>query len=183
MKNGFLVLVVLGFLSFQQEGHPRRVFVSDFVECYYPNDLTTPLYIYDKIYGEIVDSLFNGNEYQWYKLAIRHSAPDHWFCIEHLIQAPSHPVTEFIKYEGSWVHSTDLRINSHELFSDDLTSFYSQPCDSSKIAFSHQGFFTMNLIEVDNRWAKVQVEENIGWLPIANQCGVPWTTCVGYVRD
>lgn len=176
----FLVFV-LGGLAFQSKPKVKRIFIDDFVECYYPNELKSPLYIYDSYQGEIIDTLENQHNRQWYKLALRQSKPDNWFELEHLLSCPTEPVREYLAYEGAWVCTAELTVRTGEMMNGYTFNLYSEPDENSAVSYVVTEYTQAKIMAVDGMWAKVKFDAavglQIGWMSRWNQCGVPWTTC------
>jgi len=164
-------------------GYPQSAFKihsPEFVECYYPNEIQSPLAIYDGMLGNPIDSLKNIHKFCWYKLAIQ-SSENGWFKIENLMIIPGcedHPNNKDInRYKDKWVKSEDLLINLPE-FGTDL---YKEANLNSELIRVNK-FAKGILLEVKGQWAKVRIDmadENTleAWLKRSDQCALPYTSC------
>ena len=177
----FVILLLLSSLSLFAQEKDKMIFL-DFVESYYNKESKKPILIYDKINGQVVDSLYNlDDKYAWYKLAILDSESG-WLKIKNIQRLPSS--YKNYDYEGLWVKSNDFLINVEIYNEGQVVYLYELPTkDSNRIhkLDSHQ---IVNVQEIDGLWAKVNFvidkKKVEGWLSFKNQCGLPWTTCPKY---
>lgn len=166
-----------------------EIFFENFVECYYPEEETEPISIYENPNGKIIAELDVLTEpHCWYKFAVSESK-NGYLKIENIIVLPScddNELNENIeKYKDKWVSTTtnleiDLPDSGREKSKVDF-NFYTKPSTNSKIVFTANEFLRAYLIEVQGTWAKLRVKkdgkEYIGWLKRKYQCSYPWTTC------
>jgi len=156
----------------------KQVSSVDLVEAYYDSKATEPLYIYDSINGQIVDTLkTNVMVDSWYKIAIV-SSEYGWFKIKNIQQLPS-TKPNYI-YENYWVRNSNFLIsakNSKEAISIYL---YDQPDLESNKIHKLDRFQIMHIIETNDLWAMVRfkIGKKIinGWLNFKNQCANPLVT-------
>jgi hypothetical protein len=180
--NGLIVLLFFSFIwPDKSENKPERYYVDGYVECFYPKSDSFPLFIYDTHQGNCIDTLLNGAEYQWYKMALRSSKPDQWFELEHLIQMPGRPVKEFTNHEGHWVHFANLQLFVPDISGNLKVCFFENHDLNSSVVHQVNHYQKLILLEIWQDWAKVCFWENGKkievWLPKADQCAAPWTNC------
>nr|WP_321234870.1 hypothetical protein [uncultured Psychroserpens sp.] len=143
------------------------------VNCYYNNDVKTPILIYDNINGKVVDTLYNSEDKNaWYKLTILESDYG-WFKIKRL----STPTEQF-NYENYWVKSQHFLVSVDS--SSDNKNIYLYDLPSTKANKIHKldDFQKVSVTEVDGNWSKVKFKvgkkEIEGWLGFEYQIANPW---------
>lgn len=186
MNKLIFIIFIITSTTFSQKKE-ASIFYRDFVECFYEQETTELLSIYDKIDGKIVAQLSNSDEiFCWYKLTLLKSK-NGWFEIENLMIVPdcsSHEVNKDInKYKGCWIKKDNLRIEISEIAIEGSKGikFYSEPSIQSNLVYRSPVYLKTELIEIKDLWAKVRFKLNNkvieGWLHDDDQCAYPWTTC------
>jgi hypothetical protein len=186
MRKLILTLIILTSINISaQKG--SELFFGDFVECYYSNKETEPIFIYENPNGKLIAELKPLTElYCWYKFSISESK-DGWLKIENIIVLPSCRENELNKnielYKGKWILANKMKINIADLDVEPKNGvkFYKKPNLTSDLVYQSGQFLETELIEISGLWAKVCFETNgkkmIGWLQRKVQCAYPWTSC------
>ncbi|MEH6537807.1 MAG: hypothetical protein V7719_15505 [Psychroserpens sp.] len=151
----------------------------DFVESYYDSETDKPLYIYDRVNGEIVGTLKNSDAISsWYKIAIIESEYG-WFKIKNIQRLPN--AYKNYDYENHWVKASEFLINVDTYDENHRVYLYDEPTKTSNKIHKIDNFQQVNVIETNDLWAKISFmvgkKKVIGWLSFKDQCAYPWTTC------
>jgi hypothetical protein len=179
----FLSLIMLSSYSQNQE----KIFYNDFVECYFNNETSDSLKIYDKIDGVLLATLKinqDDERYKWFKIAIQKSQ-NGWAQIENIMQAPisDDSTNSLMSYKNKWIPIQHLKINTTSMDSHDSLGvpFYKLPNINSDLVIKSGKYLTLSLLETNDLWAKVSFVKNeieyIAWIERKNQCASPWTIC------
>ncbi|WP_298896339.1 hypothetical protein [uncultured Psychroserpens sp.] len=173
-----IIISLLCCLSFLIHGD-NNLLSNSYVECYYDKEVKRPILVYDSINGKIVDSLYNiDDKYAWYKLTILESEYG-WFKIKKISRLPSSHID--YNYENYWVKNIGFLINADNYSDKHHVYLYDLPSVTSNKIHRLDNFQKVNVIEVDDLWAKVKFtvgkKQIEGWLGYNDQCGLPWTTC------
>ncbi|MFD2561161.1 hypothetical protein [Aquimarina rubra] len=186
MKKLILTLLFLTSLNvFSQKR--TKIFFKDFVECFYSDNATEPISIYNNPNENIMAELnLLTKPHCWYKFTISESK-DGWLKIENVIVLPACEDNELNmdigKYKNKWIKSKDMIINigasgdtkisclndkNDKGFAEIGYRFYSKPNSESEIAFCVKGYTESELIAVNGTWAKLKIEYDsksyIGWI-------------------
>jgi hypothetical protein len=187
MKKVILLSLMLHTL-FGYTQTKENVLPDDFVECYFDNTTSDSLVIYDSINGEHLLSLKMGQENRknfWYKVTIKQTISG-WAQIQNIQIVPnrnSRSQNELKTYVGSWIKIENLKIDIADISLPDSLGvpFYSEPTLQSEIICKSGKFLKLNLLAVNDKWAKVSfVHKGIlynAWIEGKNQCASPWTSC------
>ena len=173
-------IVFLLFFSlnlFAQEGH--KIHYSNLVEAYYDKETKQPLYIYDTINGNIVDTLQNIEaENSWYKIAIIDNKYG-WFKIKNVQRLPN--AYKNYGYENLWVKTSNFLISVYVFEENHIVYLYDGPTNESNKIHKIEGIQPVHVLETNDLWAMVSFmigEKTVkGWLNYKDQCACSWTTC------
>lgn len=175
-----IIIVLFSFCGFAQ--NQNQLHYLDVVEAYYNKESVKPLYIYDAVDGNIIDTLFNiESKNAYYKISIIESQYG-WFKIKNLQRLPES--YKNYDYENHWVKSSNFLIHVDNYDEKRVVYLYDLPSKKSNRIHKLDDFQITNVIEISDRWAKVKFKVGKktieGWLDFKDQCAYPWTTCPKY---
>ncbi|WP_040281828.1 hypothetical protein [Psychroserpens damuponensis] len=154
----------------------------DFVEAYHHKESKVPLYVYDQINGNIVDTLQPiENALDYYKIAII-SSEYGWFKIKNIQKLPN--TLKDYGYENHWVTSKNFIIHVDNYDENHQVYLYDLPSKKANKIHKVNNYQITSVIEISDLWAKVQFQVGKktieGWLYFKDQCAYPWTVCLKY---
>jgi len=128
----------------------------DSVQCYYFQEETDALFIYDDPNGNLIDSLPPLSRFCYYIISIAEVKED-WLRIKNLQVKPcdDHPLIDNQElYKNNWVKIEDLLINSSQFGS----KLYREHSYESEVVFESNEFYSVSPVAIDGLWAKVRIE-------------------------
>ena len=175
-----IILLLIGCLGFSQ--NQEQIHYRDLVETYYNKESTKPLYVYDAVNGNVIDTLNNIEaKNAYYKIAVVDSEYG-WFKIKNIQRLPES--YKNYGYEDHWVRASNFLIHVDNYNEDSRVYLYDLPSKKSNRIHKLDNYQKAHIIEISDRWAKVTFrvgkKEIEGWLDYKDQCAYPWTTCPKY---
>ncbi|MEM5564798.1 hypothetical protein WNY78_06765 [Psychroserpens sp. AS72] len=176
----FIVFILISFNLAAQES--SKYHYSDFVEAYYDKASEKPIYIYDRVNGNIIDTIsIIKNENAYYKIAISDSEFG-WFKLKNIQRLPEE--RQDYGHENRWVKSKNFIIHVDNYDENHQIYLYDLPSKKSNRIHKLEDFQITSVVEISDLWAKVKFKVGKkaieGWLDFKDQCAYPWTTCPKY---
>lgn len=147
---------------------------TNFVEAFYDKETKLPLYIYESINGNIVDTLTNVKaKNSWYKIAIVDSEYG-WFKIKNVHRGPN--VFKNYGYKNYWVKTSNFFISVDVLDENHRVYLYDEATYGSNRIHKIDNSKPVHIIETSGLWAMVTLKVGKktvkGWLSFKDQCGI-----------
>ena len=152
------------------------------VEAFYYKESSRPLFIYDTVDGNILDTLYNNTaDHSWYKIAIIESEYG-WFKIQNICRLPNAYIN--YNYDNHWIKSAGFFIQARSTDKNHSIYLYEEASKMSNRIHKVDNCQVASIIETTDLWAKIiftvddkRVE---GWLSFEDQFANPWKTCLKY---
>lgn len=179
MKSLFnLIILIASPNLFAQPSHDEEI---SYVDSFTSDSITSPIYIYDKKNGTVVDSVLPSQYKNCHVLVLIKKMEGDWVQIQSIRHAPCPSDSLMNELDGKWLYKTDLFVGIGYVGLTTGITIFSSHSKKSEVTLLLYGYEKVKIIDTYKSWAKIKfVAESttiVGWVHRFDQCAYRWTTC------